>query len=70
LVDGGEEVFSQLGGEGADAVEVGGCGVWGEAAEEVAGERGLVGMKVGRGRGKVQGAVELGVCCHVDVWGF
>jgi len=44
LVDGGEEVFGQLGGEGADAVEVGGGGVWGEAAEEVAGGRGSVGV--------------------------
>lgn len=48
LVDGGEEVFGQLGGEGADAVQVGGRGVWGEAAEEVAGGRGLVRGGMGR----------------------
>jgi len=52
LVDGGEEVFGQLGGEGADAVEVGGGGVWGEAAEEVAGGRGSVGGGGGGGGGR------------------
>jgi len=52
LVDGGEEVFGQLWGEGADAAEVGGCGVRGQAAEEVAVGRGLVGVGAERGRGR------------------
>ena len=35
LIDRREEVFSQLWGERADTIEIGGCGVRGEAAEKV-----------------------------------
>jgi len=36
LVDGGEEVFGEVRGEGEEVVEIGGCVGGGEAAEEVA----------------------------------
>jgi len=68
LVDGGEEVFGQLGGEGADAVEVGGGGVWGEAAEEVAGGRGSVGVGGGEGEGGGTGRCRIG--CLLPCWGI
>lgn len=60
MVDGGEEVFGEVRGEGEEVVEVGGCVGGGEAAEEVAvGGVGQLGGGLGEGGWDVQGAVEL-----------
>jgi len=65
LVDGGEEVFGEVRGEGEEVVEIGGCVGGGEAAEEVAvgGGGGFVGGLgggfLGDGIMGLQGAVEL-----------